>query len=301
MRPGHRSELRLAGVLLMPALAALAVFQYVPMYGLTIAFREFSWRAPFRGPSAGMVHFSRLLQDPAFVRAVGNTVVYALAAGTLMAMGALVVAGVFHLKGTSNGKPSFSTLVMAPSFLSWVVVGLIVTRLLAFRGPVNRLLVATNLSATELPFLTTAGLFGAVFVMTAVWKHAGMLAFVIWTLLQQSESSIRDAAAIDGLGQVGTFLRIELGMLRPQVVALTLLFMLLLFDSMGEQALSIGTAAVRSSADVIESYGYRIGVQRGRWPLAVAGSVVSAVIRVPIAALLLIFQHRVRGHEGDSR
>ena len=159
---------------------------------------------------------------------------------------------------------------------------------------------ATGLSATALPFLTTTGLFGAVFVITAVWKHAGMLAFVIWTFLQQSDSSIRDAAAIDGLGRVGTFVRIEIGMLRPQIVALTLLFMLLLFDSFGEQALSIGTAAVRSSADVIESYGYRISVQRGRWPLAVAASVVSAGIRAPVAALLLIAAYRARRHEGGS-
>ena len=300
MRCANNSERRLAAVLLLPALAALAVFQYVPMYGLTIAYREFSWRAPFAGPSVGMEHFARLLQDPVFGQAVANTVCYALSAAALLGVGAVFVAGVFHLGAAPDRTLSFSTLVIAPSFLSWVVVSLLVTRLLAFRGPVNQLIIATNLSTTGLPFLTTSGLFGAVFVLTAVWKQTGILAFLIWTLLQHGDSSVRDAAAIDGLSRIGTFVLIELGVLKWQIAALVLLFVLMLFDSFGEQALSIGNAAIRASADVIESYGYRIGVQQGRWPLAVAASLIAALVRAVFAGVLLMVISGARSTEGGS-
>ncbi|TVQ24630.1 MAG: hypothetical protein EA383_10625, partial [Spirochaetaceae bacterium] len=137
-------------------------------------------------------------------------------------------------------------------------------------------------------FLTHESVFPAVFVGASVWKHAGLMAFLCWMLLQQIDSDMRDAAAIDGLGPIGTTFRVELFSIRQQLYALTLFTALLLLDSFGEQALSIASAAIRSQADVIESYVYRIGIQRGRWALGVAGSLVSAAVRLPVVFLLAV-------------
>lgn len=287
MRPDERGERHLALLLLLPAIAVIAVFDYIPMYGLSIAFREFSWRAPFGGPLVGLANIRRLFDDPGFHHALSNTIRYGVVATTGVALTGIAVAVVFHLRSVTGRRPVFSTIVLAPSFVSWVIVSLLVSRLFTVRGWMNALLIHAGVLEQGIAYLTSASLFPVVFVVASVWKHAGLMAFLSWMLLQQSDPNMRDAAAIDGLGPLGTTLRIELVSLRPQLAALTLLVALLLFDSFGEQALSIASAAIRNQADVIESYVYRIGIQRGRWALGAAGSLVAALVRLPVVVLLV--------------
>lgn len=297
MRPDTRGERRFALSLLLPAIALVAIFDYLPMYGLSIAFREFSWRVPFGGPPVGLANIRRLFGDPGFHHALSNTIRYALAGTVGVALTGIAVAVVFHIRSVAGGRPVFSTVVLAPSFVSWVIVSLLLSRLFTVRGWVNALLIRAGVLEQGVAFLTSASLFPVVFVGTSVWKHAGLMAFLSWMLLQQTDPDMRDAAALDGLGPLGTVLRVELASLRPQLVVLTLLIALLLFDSFGEQSLSIASAAIRSHADVVESYAYRIGIQRGRWAVGAAGSLVSALVRLPVVALLvasLVQPHRRR-------
>lgn len=287
MRPDERVERQAALLLLLPAAVVVFVFEYIPMYGLTLAFREFSWHAPFRGVPVGMANIARLFGDPGFHQALANTVLYGVAATTGVALVGIAIALVFHVRSVYERRPVFSSLVLAPSFVSWVIVSLLLSRLFTVRGVVNRLLVGAGVVKQGVSFLTRESVFPILFVGTSIWKHAGFMAFLAYMLLRQINSDVRDAAAIDGLGPIRTAFRVELASIRPQLVVLTLLMGLLLLDSFGEQSLNIGSAAIRGRADVVESYVYRIGIQRGRWAIGTAGSLVAAMVRFPVVLLLL--------------
>lgn len=286
---------RFAYLLLVPSVCLILVFQYLPMYGLSIAFREFAWSTPLTAPLVGFANFHRLMRDPAFSQTLVNTLIYAAVGGALVAILGIAIAGTFHLKSLFARRPQFNSLLLAPSFISWVVVSVSVPRLFSSRGLINSLLVESGLTSTAVPFLTTAAPFQLLFVISTVWKHAGLMAFIAWTLLQQGKPEIRESAELDGLSSVGAFFRVELPILRVPVTTLALFFVLVLFDAFGEQALSLGNAAIRSHADVLESYVYRLGIQRGRWGMASAGAVVAAALRAPIAiALILVGVHARR-------
>ena len=289
MRPDARGEHQLAFWLLLPAVIVVAVFEYVPMYGLSIAFREFSWRAPFGGPPVGMDNIRRLFRDPGLRAALSNTIQYWLAGTAGVAVTGIAVAVMFHLRSTLLRRPVFSTVILLPSYVSWVIVSVLLSRLFEVRGPINEFLIRSGMLDRGIAYLTNTTVFPFIFVGSTVWKHLGLMAFVCWMVLQQTEADVRDAAAIDGLGPVGTVFRVELASVRVQLWALVLLVALILFDSLGEQALSIASAAIRNQADVVDSYVYRIGIQRGRWALGAAGSFVSSIIRLPIVLTLLLY------------
>ncbi len=105
MKPGIKNEHRIAWFLLTPAIASLFVFQYLQLGGLTVAFRTFSWRSPFRGRFIGLQNFRDIFINPSFTSAILNTVFYAVIAGTMITLVAVIIAGLFHIRSIVNQRP----------------------------------------------------------------------------------------------------------------------------------------------------------------------------------------------------
>src|SRR5262249_38180469 len=184
-----------------PALTALALFHYYPMYGLVIAFQSFNPGLGFAGsPWVGTTNFQFLMALPDFQQIFLNTLTVAV--GKLVSVQICAVALALALNEVRSAlfKRSIQTLVYLPHFLSWIVLGGILLDILTTQGIVNRSLGVLGLKPIQ--FLGSNAWFQPTLIATNLWREAGWAAIIYLAALTGIDPGLHEAAAIDGANRL---------------------------------------------------------------------------------------------------
>jgi len=191
------SELQDYSIALVPILYIL-LFSYVPMVGLIIAFKDYRYdKGMFGSDWVGFENFEFFFTSNDFVRITRNTILLNalfIVIGIICAV-SLAVA-LFSL--TSRRKTKlFQTILITPHFLSWVVVGYMVY---AFLNPMHGMLnsILKSLGFGSVDWYSKPGAWPAILTISSVWKHIGMDSVIYYAALMGLDSSMFEAAEVDG-------------------------------------------------------------------------------------------------------
>lgn len=251
-------------LLALPAIVYVFIFNYLPMFGVVVAFKDFKYTKGILGSAwAGLKNFKYFFSSNDVFTVIGNTVGYSLVFLLLDVIVSVMIA-VFLYEITSKIRLKiYQTSILLPSFISWVLVTYIVFVLLSHEyGLVNQLLEALGFSAVK--WYDTPSYWRFIMPMVYLWKIAGNSCIIYYAALMGVDASLYEAAEIDGAGRWKKLIHITLPSIMPVVCIMLILGIggamngnFGLFYQVPRQS-----PALYPTTDIINTYVYR-GLQNG--------------------------------------
>jgi multiple sugar transport system permease protein/putative aldouronate transport system permease protein len=253
----------LYALLLIP-FVYVVIFNYIPIYGILMAFKRFQPRLGIWGsPWVGFYNFQRFFTAPNFVNILRNTLVlsiYGLVAGFPFPI--LLAICINH--SMHRGFKKFTqSVTFAPFFLSSVVMVTLITQVLGMRtGGVNLLLSA--LGHEEINFMASPSLFTHIYIWSGIWQGTGYSAIIYISALAAVDPTLHEAAVIDGASLWRRVWHIDLITIRPIIVILLILSMGGILGANFEKAYLMQNSLNITASELISTYVYKIGVATAR-------------------------------------
>lgn len=258
-------------LLMLPGLAWIAVFQYGPMYGLLVAFKDFNIvKGIARSPWVGLANFEVLFQSPPFYRALRNTLIinlYNLAFGFTFTV---FLALMLNEVRVSWYRRTVQTMVYLPHFVSWVVVGALVSIVLYPEpdSPFNRLV--SLFGGQPRHWLTAPQYFRGIVVIVNTIKEAGFATIIYLAALSSVNPDLVESAHCDGAHRGHLMRHIYLPRIAPTIAVLFMLQLAGLFGSNFDLMYNLYNPAVYDTGDVLSTYLYRTGLLSSKFEQATA-------------------------------
>lgn len=265
-------------LLLAPMAIWFALFLYKPMYGLIIAFQDFSiFRGIEKSPFVGFANFVELFQNDMFVRAFWNTITIS-GLGLIFAFPVpIILALMFNEVQSEIGKRWAQTIVYLPHFISVVIVaGIVINFLSPSIGIVNLLLKGIGLE--PIYFLTQPEWFRPVFIGSSVWKESGFESIVYLAAIAGVSPTLYESARVDGASRWQMMWRITLPCILPTIVIMLIIRIGNLVEVGFEYIILLYRPSTYETADVVSTFIYRTGLQGTQYDLATAAGLFNAVI-----------------------
>ncbi len=265
-------------LLLVPGILFLLLFKYAPMYGITIAFKDFNiFDGYSASPWVGWKHFEKLFSSPDFLHVFKNTVILSfLKIGILFPLPILIALLLNELRHMVF-KRTVQTIIYLPHFLSWVIVsGLFIDLLSSNGGLVNKALVMMGLE--PIAFFMDNSVFRSVLITSAGWKETGWSTIVYLAAFATIDPGLYEAAKIDGAGRLKQLWHITLPGIAPIILLMFILRLGSILEAGTEQILVMYNPTVYKVADVIGTYVYRMGLGNQDYSFTTAVGVFESVI-----------------------
>lgn len=272
-------------ILLLPGLIWLFIFAYMPMGGLSLAFKTFNARQGiWRSPWAGLVNFKYLFRDPAFFDAVWRTLAINIGKLLVTFPVPVILALLFNELRMRKYSKVLQTIYTFPNFLSWIITSGILINVLSNSGLVNGLLQRMGLDTVN--FLGSEALFIPVLYLSEIWKTSGWSAIIYIASIAGIDQEQYEAAQLDGASRFQMMLHITLPSIAPTIVVMFILAAGNLMTAGFDQIFNLSNAATKNVAEVLDIYIYRVTFQSATdFSFSTAVSLFRSVINM---ALLLI-------------
>ena len=240
-------------LLVAPGLAFFLVFNYLPMFGLVLAFKEFRLSAGILGSEwSGLENFSRLFGGADFPNALRNTIAISFLRLLFGFFAPIALALMLNEIRVSWYKRTVQTVTYIPYFLSWVILGGIFLMIFSQSGPANQMAQLFGVSAIE--FLTDDFWFIAVVIATGIWQAAGYGAVIYLAALAGISPDLYEAAVVDGAGRWKQTLHITIPGLVPTIITLFILNLGHVLNAGFDQIYNMYNPMVYDAADIIDTY-----------------------------------------------
>jgi putative aldouronate transport system permease protein len=267
--------------LMVTGLIWYIIFKYYPLWFITKAFTNYGTVANAR--FTGFANFRRLLVSPLFWRAFKNTLVLSFLNLVFYFPIPIIIALSLNELKSSALKRVAQFIVYIPHFLSWVVVGGLFNIMLApSNGIINKALVATGVINSPIYFMASTDWFRSVLVGTEIWKNAGYGAVIYIAAIAGVDRELYDAAAVDGAGHWRQTWHVTLPSIRNTIATVLMLTVSRILQVF-EQILVMYNSAVMDVADVLRTFSFVEGLNRGNTGYATAIGLFTSVV-----SLLLI-------------
>ncbi len=263
----------------IPGVLWMLIFNYIPMYGVIIAFKEYRIINTIGdAPWVGLMHFRELFHDSDFLLAMKNTLGMSLLK-LLVAFPMPIVFALLLNEIRSNGfKRSVQTISYLPHFLSWVVLGGILIPWLSETGFVNELLSKLNPNHEAVPFLGRPQGFWTLAIVSDIWKEMGWGAIIYLAAISGIPNELYEAAVVDGAGRFQKMWHITLPSIAGTVTILLILAISGILNTNFEQMLVLSNPLNNDASNVIDLYVYRTGIRGLRFSYSTAVGLFKAII-----------------------
>jgi len=263
---------------LLPAVTYIAIFQYAPMYGIQIAFRDFRIKAGFWGSEwVGLKWFIRFFNMPRFWQVVKNTLaisLYSMATGFIFP---IILAFALNNLSSKRFKKFAQTITYMPHFISTVVlVGMISVFFSPYSGFVNTIL--GWFGVDPIYFMGEKQYFRHLYVWSGVWQGVGWGSIIYMAALSAVDPTLHEAAVLDGASKLQRVWNVDLPAILPTVS-------IMLIMSFG-RVLSVGyekTYLMQNDlnvqvSEVISTYVYKMGILSQQFSYSTAINLFNNVI-----------------------
>lgn len=272
-------------LLLLPTLIWYITFMYRPMYGLQIAFKDFM---PFLGIEGskfvGLKHFKAFFNSEYFGRILGNTLGISLYSILVSFPVPIILALLMNEVRIKWFQRSVQTIVYLPHFISTVViVGIINSLLSPSTGLLNH--VIEFFGGDPVFFMAEPKYFKTIYVLSDIWQSAGYNSIVYLAALTSIDTSMYEAARVDGASRWDMLLHITLPSLLPTIMIMLILRMGAIFSVGYEKIMLMYNEATYETADVISTYLYRRAFKNGDYSFATAVGLFNSVINFTIITI----------------
>ncbi len=250
-------------VMLLIPLAWLAIFQYWPMYGAQIAFRNYMPGLSItNSPWVGMDNFTKFFNSYMFWRVLRNTLwisFYSLLVGFPIPI--IFALAINQLNG-GWFKRILQMVSYAPYFISTVVVvGMLIQFLDLRRGPINLLL--QTIGAQPINFMGSPEWFPSIYVWSGIWQFTGFSAVIYLAALSTVDPSLHEAAVVDGANRLQRIWHIDLRTILPTAMTLLILNMGQIMNVGFEKAFLLQNTLNQTTSEVISTYIYKVSLAAG--------------------------------------
>jgi putative aldouronate transport system permease protein len=265
-------------LMLLPTIIWLLVFLYKPMYGLQIAFKDYSiFRGVAASPWVGLEHFQTLFNNDQFLRAVKNTIIisfYGLIFGFPMP---ILLALMFNEVLNQTFKKTLQTVVYLPHFISSVIIaGIVITAFSPSAGIVNTILGWFGMDSVY--FLTKPEWFRPIFVGTGIWQEAGFQSIVYLAAIAGVSPTLYESAVVDGASRWQMVWKITVPSILPTIIIMLIIRIGNILEVSFEMIVLLYQPATYQTADVVNTFIYRQGLQGGQYDFAAAAGLFNAVV-----------------------
>jgi putative aldouronate transport system permease protein len=265
-------------LMLVPTIVWFLVFLYKPMYGLQIAFKDYSiFRGVAASPWVGFEHFETLFTNDQFARAFWNTIEIS-ALNLLFGFPApIILALLFNEVLNTTYKRVTQTIVYLPHFISSVIIaGIVTTAFSPTAGVVNTIMGWFGLDSIY--FLTRPEWFRPIFVGTGIWQEAGFGSIVFLAAIAGVSPSLYESAVVDGASRWQMMWKITLPSILPTIIIMLIIRIGNIMEVSFEMIILLYQPSTYQTADVVNTWVFRQGLQSGQYDIAAAAGLFNAVV-----------------------
>ena len=279
-------------LIMLPAFLATLVFAYVPMYGVVLAFQKYNpKKSMFDQQFVGMRYFNKLFEQRDFYQILSNTLVIALLKIITLLVFALVLALLMNEMKTSRGKTWIQSMLTFPHFLSWIILGGLVKSVFSQYGVVNQILLLLGLE-NPIMFMQDDVWFRVVLILTNLWQEAGFSGMIYTAAISGVDPALYEAAKIDGANHLQQAYHVTLKSIMPFVALNVVLSMGNVLNAGFDQVFNLYNSVVLNSADIIDTYVYRVGLAGGQYSFGTAVGLFKSVISCIMIGLSYLIASR---------
>lgn len=266
------------------------IFNYIPMYGLVIAFKEYSIiKTISEAPWVGLMQFKEFLQDENFWIVLKNTLGISLIKLIIGFPLPIIFALMLNELTSMKLKKAVQTISYLPHFISWVVLGGILTTWLADIGVINDILLGLGLISERTNFLAEPDNFWAIVILSDIWKELGWSAIIYLAAIAGVSPELYESSTIDGANRFQKMWHVTLPSIRPTITILFILAVSGILNSNFDQILILRNSLNESASNVVDIYVYQLGIQNARYSYATAVGLMKAII----AFILLVSANKI--------
>ena len=269
-------------VLLLIPIILTFVYKYIPMYGIQIAFRDYKPSRGFMGSEwVGWYWFERLFSAPTFDRMISNTLLLNFW-GLLWSFPVpIILALAINQLRFKRYKRVVQTVLYAPHFISIMVVcGMIRIFLSPSGGLINLLLGSTT------DFLTESGAFRPIYIISGIWQDAGWGTIVYLATLSTVDSSLYEAAKIDGASMFQRIWNIDLPALIPMIIMQLIMCAGGIMNVGFEKVMLLQTELNKATSDVLAVYVYEQGILNAKYSYSTAVGLFTTAINIVLLIIV---------------
>lgn len=264
--------------MILPAFVSIFIFSYIPMPGIMIAFKNYSFKKGILGSDwAGLKYFEKFMVDPEFWLATKNTLIISAIKLVFCFPMPIFFALLLNELKSEKFKKVVQFCTYLPNFISWVVIVYILRAFLTpYGGLFNDIRKAMGLESIYVMGLKSA--FYPLLVLTDIWKGIGWHSIIFLAALNGIDQELYEAATVDGANRLQKTWHITLPGLVPTIVLLFIMQMGDLLSVNFDQVLLLQQPANMSLSSVLQTYTLKTGVQMGNFEYATAIGLMTSFI-----------------------
>jgi len=269
-------------LMLLPVMVYYIVFKYIPMYGVTIAFKDYNvFKGVLGSPWCGLEVFKKILSNKNFWEAIKNTLLLNFISLLVSFPLTIIVSLMLNEVLSTKFKKITQSVLYLPHFISWVVVAGIATNLFSQQGgTINQMFHALGLPSV--PFLSDEGWWVFTYVLCNVWKEIGWGTIIYLAALTGVDESLYEAAYLDGATKLQRLFYITLPSIKSVIVTMLILQISKMMTIGLDAPLLLGNKKVMGVSEVISTYTYRLGIERAKYSDSTAIGLFQSVINIII-------------------
>ena len=277
-------------LLLIPIVLTI-IYKYIPMYGIQIAFRDYVPSRGFTGSEwVGLEWFERFFTAPTFGRMIKNTILLSLFSLLWNFPIPILLSLAMNQLRFHRFKRVVQTVLYAPHFISIMVVCGMLRIFLSPSGGLINLMFGTSID-----FLTESTAFRTIYIASGIWQEAGWGTIVYLATLSTVDTSLYEAAKIDGASMFQRVLHIDLPELIPMAVLMLIMSAGNLMSVGFEKVFLLQTELNKATSDVIAVYVYEQGIINTKFSYSTAIGLFNTVINI----ILLIIVNGISKKAAD--
>lgn len=277
--------------MMLPGFIFLIVFNFIPMFGVIMAFQDFKPAKGFLGSTfVGLKHFRYLFEMPDSFELFRNTLIIAVGKILFTTLAAIIFAILLNEIKNKYLKKSVQTVVYLPHFLSWVVLAMVVKNLFGLDGMLN------SIFGTSANWLGSNTLFQPLLIGTDTWKEFGYSSIVYLAAITSIDATLYEAADIDGATWWKKVWHVTLPGIKTTIILMAVMNLGSILNAGFDQVYNLYSASVYQTGDILDTYVYRVGLQGLHFSFGTAVGLLKSVI----AFILMIGANQLAKKYADS-
>ncbi|WP_339278903.1 ABC transporter permease subunit [Paenibacillus sp. FSL W8-1187] len=266
-------------VMALLGVAWMVVFNYIPMYGIIIAFKEYDIIFPMSmAPWVGLDNFREFLSDDMLLTVIKNTLGISLIKLIIGFPLPILFALLLNEVRSVIFKRWTQTITYLPHFLSWVILGGILATWLSDVGIINKILLSLNVIDAPITYLAEPKYFWSIIIVSDIWKELGWSAIIYLAAISSVSPELYEAATIDGAGRLQKMRNITLPSIMGTITILFILAVGNVLNSNFDQILVLRNQLNAEASTVIDYYVYQTGLIDNRFSYSTAVNLIKSVI-----------------------
>lgn len=278
-------EHKILYLFILPMIVALLVFSYYPMYGATLAFKDFKYNLGIMGsPWVGLKHFEKFVSSPEFWTVLRNTLVISLMKLALCFPAPILLALLLNEVRAKKFKSAIQTMSYLPNFVSWVVVVQLMTVIFSpYGGIVNNIRGLMGMDAVF--YMGEYNSFYPMVILSDIWKNAGWGSIVYLSALSGVSVELYEAATIDGAGRLKSTWHVTLPCIKGTIGIMFIFAVGGILNAGFDQILLLQQPANTEISEILDTYVLKTGLNYGRFEYATAIGLFKSVFAFGLMAL----------------